>query len=287
LSAKARGIDHDASNTLAYAIRGLAIDLFNEHDQINQSRRLTKLLGEIFSELPEFAERVEQDASTLSDIHSKRTRAEAQSKAREAEWARAITFSADVGVVFNDTLSISQKGIEWKGQRYPLESVTAVRWGAVRHSINGILKGTDYEIALATRLRETSISLRKKSTYSGFIEALWRAVCVRLMIEMSKALEAGKVLSFGNMTVEDRYVTLTKHKFLGANEKVRLSWSDVNVWSANGEFVIGSKADKKIYGSGSYKDDWNIYLLDHVVRSGLKKGVNKLSEYFQNSGPAA
>ena len=282
LSAKARGIDHDASNSLAYAIRSLAIDLFNEHDQINQSRRLTNLLGEIFSELPEFAERVEQDASTLSDIHSKRAHAEAQSKAREAEWARSISFSADVGVVFKDTLSISQNGIEWKGQRYSLESVTAVRWGAVRHSVNGIPTGTDYEIAFATRSGTTSISLRKESTYSGFVEALWRAVGVRLMIEMSEALEAGKVLSFGDMTVEDRYVTLVKHKFLGSNEKVRLSWSDVHVWSAGGEFVIGSKTDKKTYGSGSYKDHWNIHLLDHVVRSGFKKGVDKLSDYFKN-----
>ena len=282
LSAKARGIDHEASNSLAYAIRSLAIDLFNEHDQINQSRRLTKLLGAIFAELPEFAERVEQDARALSEIHSKRTLAEAQSKAREAEWARAITFSADVGVMFKDTLSISQKGIEWKGQKYPLESITAVRWGAVRHSINGIPTGTDYEIAFATRSGTTSISLRKESTYSGFLEALWRAVCVRLMLEMSEALEAGKVLAFGNMTIEDSYVTLLKHKFLGANEKIRLSWKDVHVWSANGEFFIGSKADKKTYGSGSYKDHWNVHLLDHAVRSGFKKGIIKLSDYFKN-----
>jgi hypothetical protein len=244
LSAKARGIDHDASNTLAYALRSLAIDLFNEHDQINQSRKLTKLLGEVFSELPEFAERVEQDASTLSDIHAEQTRAEERSKAREAEWSRSITFSADVGVVFKDTLSISSNGIKWKGQRYPLESITAVRWGAVSHSVNGIPTGTNYEIAFATRSGTTLISLRKSSTYSGFIEALWRAVCVRLMIEMSEALEAGKFLSFGDMTVEDRYVTLVKHKFLGSNQKVRLYWSDVHIWSANGELVIGSKADK-------------------------------------------
>jgi hypothetical protein len=282
LSAKARGIEHEASIALAYAIRSLAIDLFNEHDQINPSRKLTKLLGEIFSELPEFAERVEQDADTLSDIHSKRTKAEAQAKAREAEWARSISFSADVGVVFKDTLSISADGIEWKGQRYPLESITGVRWGAVRHSVNGIPTGTDYEIAFATRSGTTSVSLRKESTYSGFIEALWRAVCVRLMIEMSEALEGGRSLSFGDMTVEDAYVTLVRHKFLGANEKVRLSWSDVHVWSANGEFVIGAKNDKKVYGSGSYKDHWNIHLLDHIVRAGFKKGVNKLSDYFKD-----
>lgn len=282
LSAKARGIDHHASNTLAYAIRSLAIDLFNAHDQINQSRKLTKLLGEIFSELPEFAERVEEDASALSNIQSERTKAVAVAKARETEWARKISFSAEVGVVFKDVLSISASGVEWKGQRYPLKAITAVRWGAVRHSMNGIPTGTDYEIAFATRSGTTSISLRKESTYSGFIEALWRAVCVRLMIEMSEALEVGNTLSFGDMKVEDRYVTLVKHKFLGSNEQVRLPWSDVHVWSENGEFVIGSKADKKTYGSGSYKDQWNIHLLDHVVRSGFKKGVDKLSDYFKD-----
>ena len=282
LSAKARGIDHEASNSLAYAIRSLAIDLFNEHDQINQSRKLTHLLGELFSELPEFAERVEQDANSLSDIQSKRTNAEVQATAREAEWARSITFSADVGVVFKDTLSISSNGIDWKGQKCKLDSITGVRWGAVRHSVNGLPTGTDYEIGFATRSGTTSISLRKESTYSGFIEALWRAVCVRLMIEMSEALQAGKVLTFGDMTVEDQYVTLVKRKFLGANEKVRLNWSDVHVWSENGEFLIGAKNDKKTYGSGSYKDHWNIHLLDHVIRSGFKNGVKKLSDYFNN-----
>ena len=36
---------------------------------------------------------------------------------------------------------------------------------------------------------------------------------------------------------------------------------------------------------GDMKDDkyhWNIHLLDHVVRSGFKKGVNKLSDYFKS-----
>jgi hypothetical protein len=280
LSTKARGIEHEASVTLAYEIRSLAIDLFNKHDQINPSKKLTKLLGEIFSELPEFAERVEQDADTLSDLQSKRIKGEAQAKAREAEWARSISFSAEVGIVFKDVLSISKNGIEWKGKKYPLETITAVRGGAIRNSVNGIPTGTDYEIAFATRSGTTSISLRKEATYSGFIEALWRAVCVRLMIEMSEALAAGNSLSFGNMTVEDTCVTLTRHKFLGANEKIRLAWSDVHVWSANGEFVISSKNDKKLHGSGSYKDHWNIHLFDHVVRASLKKGAKKISAYF-------
>jgi hypothetical protein len=41
LSSKARGIDHEASRDLAYEIRSLAIDLFNKHDMLAQSQRLT------------------------------------------------------------------------------------------------------------------------------------------------------------------------------------------------------------------------------------------------------
>lgn len=280
LSAMARGIDHEPSREIAYSIRSLAIDLFNDHDMIALSQRLTTLVQDLFAELPDVSERAAQDASALSDIKSQRKQAELQSKKREEEWAREITFSADVGVVFKDTLSISPSGVSWKGTRYLLESITAVRWGSVRHSVNGIPTGTDYTIAFATRGGAVTISLKKESTNSGFVGALWRAVCVRLMIEMSEALKAGRSLNFGDLVVDDGYVTLIKHKLLGANEKVRLSWGEVHVWSANGQFMIGSKNDKKTYGAASYIDSWNTHLLEHVVRGGFKKGVTKLSEYF-------
>lgn len=72
LSSKARGIDHEASRTLAYEIRSLAIDLFNEHDMLAQSQRLTGLIQELFSEVPEVADRVDEDADALSDIQQRR-----------------------------------------------------------------------------------------------------------------------------------------------------------------------------------------------------------------------
>jgi len=44
LSFKARGLEHDASRDLAFKVRSLAVDLFNEHDLLTQSQRLTSLL---------------------------------------------------------------------------------------------------------------------------------------------------------------------------------------------------------------------------------------------------
>ena len=77
-------------------------------------------------------------------------------------------------------------------------------------------------------------------------------------------------------------MTLVRHKLLGANERVCLPWSDFHVWSANGEFVIGSKSAKKVYGSASFMKHWNTHLLDHVVLGGFKKGISKLSEYLSD-----
>ncbi len=278
LSAKSRGIEHHPSREVAYDLRSLTIDLNNEHDMLDQAHRMTGLLQELFAELPEVAERLGEDAKAIAGL-----RRQAQEKEKNnAKWAREVTFRAEVGLVFKDELSISPEGIKWKGATYPLESITAVRWGAVRNSVNGIPTGTDYTIAFANNRSSQTIELKKESTYSGFLKALWRAVCVRLIFDMVAALEEGGVLEFGDIKVTDDSVTLTKHKLLGANEKVRLGWHDVHVWSANGSFVIGKRDDKKTYGSAAYISDWNTHIFEHVVSGGFKKGVRKLSDYIKD-----
>lgn len=68
LSAKARGTNHALSDGLANEMRSLAVELFNDHDLLMQAQRITKLLGEVFAELPEVVERVEKDADDLDEI---------------------------------------------------------------------------------------------------------------------------------------------------------------------------------------------------------------------------
>ena len=77
LSAKARGIDDDLSSSIAYKIRGLALDLFNNHDLLAQSQRVTKMLQEVFAELPEVAERIDKDVNDLEEIAGSRAEADA------------------------------------------------------------------------------------------------------------------------------------------------------------------------------------------------------------------
>ena len=278
LIAKSRGTDHQLSIKIAYELRGLGVDLNNKHDMLDQAHRMTELLRELFAELPEVVEKLGEDAEAIAGL---RSNAQERQK-NKAQWVLDVTFRADVGLVFKDELSISPEGIRWKGNAYPLESITRVRWGAVRHSVNGIPTGTDYKIGFGDNSSENVIQLKKESTYSGFLKALWSGVCIRLMLDIISALEEGNSFAFGDMKVEDGAITLVKHKLLGANEQVRLGWHDVHVWSADGSFIIGKQDDKKTYGSASYIHTWNTHILEHIVRGSFKKGVRKLSDYIKD-----
>lgn len=278
LSAKARGIEHEASRELAYEIRSLAIDLFNKHDILSQSQRLTNLLQELFAELPEVSERIEQDSDALADIVENRLKASAQKE----EWEKEISYSAEVGLMFKDTLSISPKGIFWKGQRYTLDSITRVRWGGIRNSVNGIPTGTSYTIAFGDRHSEAVVELRKEDVYTKFTEKLWKAVCVRLLAEMLDALESGRDLHFGDMLLHDDGVTIVKRKLLGSNEKVRCLWSQVQIWNADGSFCLGSKEDNKANVAISYINVSNTHILEQLIRMAFKKpGLRKLSDLLK------
>lgn len=72
LSSKARGIVHGPSRDLALAIRGLAIELFNEYDMLHQSQRITGLIQDVFAEVPDVFERAEEDSEALADIKLRR-----------------------------------------------------------------------------------------------------------------------------------------------------------------------------------------------------------------------
>lgn len=278
LSAKARGIDHEASRDLAYEIRGLAIDLFNKHDMLAQSQRLTGLIQEVFSEVPEISDRAEEDADALADIFQQRK----QAAARHGEWEREITYRAEIGVMFKDTLSISPHGVSWKGQNFPLDSITRVRWGGVSHSVNGIPTGTTYTIAFGNRNSEAVVELKKQDIYTTFLDKLWRAVCVRLLTEMLEALKDGRDLHFGDALLHDDGITLVKRKFLGSNERVRCSWGQVHVWSADGSFCIGAKDDKKVNAGISYIHGANTHILEQAIRMAFKKpGMRRLSDLLQ------
>ena len=68
LSLKSRGLDHDLSVELGFKIRSLAIDIANKHDMLGPTTRITALLKEVFSGLPELSARLDEDTKVLDGL---------------------------------------------------------------------------------------------------------------------------------------------------------------------------------------------------------------------------
>ena len=76
VSRKSRGLGHDESSRIAGEVRSVAIKLFNEHDKLDLTRKITSMLQEVFAEVVDIADLTEQDAYTLDEIAGQRQHAE-------------------------------------------------------------------------------------------------------------------------------------------------------------------------------------------------------------------
>ena len=72
VSTKSRGLSHDSSTRVAHKVRDVAIQLFNQHDKLSLSQKITSMLQEVFAEVVAIADRTEEDAFTLDEIAEQR-----------------------------------------------------------------------------------------------------------------------------------------------------------------------------------------------------------------------
>ncbi len=282
INRKIQGLSHDASYRVAGRVRKLAVDLFNKYDKLDFSQQLTNMLQEVFAEVGEVAERIAEDAKALDEIAEQRVHLIEAAKKREEEWRREITYEADVGTFFfKNKLRISPEGIEWRGDRWDLDSITRIRWGGTRHSVNGVPTRTTYSIIFGNKSNYASIELKDETIYNNFIDRLWRAVGVRLLTEYLEGLREGKKYRFGSAVISDHGMELERKRLFSSNEQVFRRWSELVIWNGAGVFCIGKKEDRKLKTSFSYQDEDNIHVLEAVIRMYWKRGGGRLSDLLE------
>ncbi len=284
--------------------RALAVDLFNKYDKLDFSRQLTYTLQEVCAEIDEIAENLvgfdlvgledfmrgvhelaehlAEDARALDEIAEQHLLLIEDAKKRAEEWRREITYETDVGTFFfKNKLRISPEGIEWKGNRWDLDSITRIRWGGTRHSLNGIPTGTTYSIIFGNNFDYASIELSEEGAYSNFIDRLWRTVGVRLLTEYLEGLREGKKYRFGSTVVSDYGMELERKRLFSSNDQVFCRWSELVTWNDAGVFCIRRKDDTKLKTSFSYQDEDNIHVLEAAIRMFWKRGGNRLSDLLE------
>jgi hypothetical protein len=271
---RARGLEHALSRTVGVSIRSLAVDLFNQHEMLRQARRLTTLLRELFAELQEFAERLDGDAEALDNIEEERA-GETQER---VQWARDITYRAEIGIILKDVLSISPDGVAWRGKVYPLDTVARVRWGATRHSVNGVPTGTTYTIGFGDRQSTTTVETKREDVYDAFVDRLWKAVGVRLVLDTVRDLQDGREWHLSDVVIRDDGVTMFRDKFW-SKERVHVPWRDIHCWSEAGSLHLASRAEAKIRASFSYIHVHNTHILARMLNAVQRRpGLTRLSE---------
>lgn len=279
---KSLGLVHNESLEVAGNIRSLSITLFNEHYKIDLAQKLTNILLTFFPNITEIIERVHEDAETLkkhADEVIRHQRAELeQQKIRQQE----ITWEGEVGTLFKEKLRISPEGIFWKKKQWPLDAINWIRWGGVRHSVNGIPTGTKYTIMYGSGIRSESIEIKNKTIFTAFTDRLWRAVGVRILTEMLKELQRGVKLHIGAAVVSDYGVELERKRFMSSPERLFCPWSTVSLWEGAGAIFLGKKDDKRFSVALPYLDLNNVHVLETAVRLMFKSGGTKLSSLLQD-----
>jgi hypothetical protein len=260
--AKAKGMRHDKSFDVAVLVRGLAISLFNDYNKLDIAQQLSEILQDVFADVEEVTELVDNDISILEDIREQR---------------EDLSYEADVGIIFKDKLSISPEWIEWKGRRWSTKSVTRVRWGGTRHSVNGIPTGTTYTIIFGDNNEYTSIELANGTIYSNFTDCLWKTVGIRLLTEYLTGLREGNSYRFSSVLVSDLGMELERRKLFSSNERVFCKWGELIISNGAGVFCIGKKDDKRLSVALSYLEEDNIHVFENAIRLFWKRGGYRLS----------
>jgi hypothetical protein len=200
----------------------------------------------------------------------------------QIEFQKSITYSADIGVMFKDKVSISPSGVSWQNRHVALEAVTRIRWGGTRHSINGIPTGTNFMIAIGDSNSFFTINTRKQQIYENLIDRIWRAIGVRLLVETITKLKVGNALRFGGAIIRDDGITVNRHKIFRLNEPVNLGWHQVHVWTRDGNFCIGSRTNPHEYVGLSYQNDDNVPVLENLIRAFFDSGKTRISSLFNS-----
>src|SRR5262249_4515396 len=94
-------------------------------------------------------------------------------------------------------------------------------------------------------------------------------------------LKNGERIQFGDATIEDDGVVRQRHAFW-SREPVRLTWHQVQVWSADGSFVIGAKDDRKVYAALPYLRIPNVQVLENMIRAFFQTGHSRLSAFLDS-----
>ena len=250
------------------------LEMHNEHDWLVAPTFINRCLAKHFGGLDFVANHVAQDEDHLATMASQA----AKKRKQEEDYARSITYAAEISKIGKTRVEISPQGFRWKETHIPLAAITRLRWGATRHSVNGISTGMSFTVSVGDDSKMAVVSLGDQAVYEALIDRLWRTAGVRLLIDYLNRLKSSGAVIFPNFVLREDGVVVTRHRVLGTNESVPVTWPNVHVWSQGGNFFVGQKGNKRVYSQLGYQTHDNVAVIEHLIRTFFKSEKARPSE---------
>jgi hypothetical protein len=243
---------------------------------LEEAKRINVVIDKFFAAMPEVAAQANDDAERLAELDAEL----ADQRESERKFNEEIRYSAEIGTIFKKRVDVDARKLTYDGVTVALPDAQGIRWGATRHSVNGIPTGTDYIVSVRDSQRSLSIQFRNGTIFENLVSRLWRTAGVIILLEFANKLSSGQTLTVGSARVTDASISFSYNKGWGRTELVELDWSDCRVWTADGHFCIGHRDNKKMQVSLSYRDVENVHVLEHMVRGAFNKGSGILSDFL-------
>lgn len=270
---RSKGMEHDLTINAATSARSVAIDLNNNHSLLDQSLRFTTELKTIFQDALSFTEMVKKDEEALKGFVSDKKKIEEDRQ----KFLKEMSFSAEIGLIFKEILTISERGVYYGDKGFPTDKITRIGWGTFTQSINGISTGTNHRIIFGDEMSMVSVDTKRVKVYQEFTDKLWRLTASNIIGNIGKRLKNGGSIQFKNMTLWDDRISLKLHKFFGS-ESVIVPLREVATSSYNGNMSVTSIKNSKVYDSLSYYSDVNTSILATIISFVSKSSASSVSE---------
>ncbi|KFN50665.1 hypothetical protein [Arenimonas composti] len=274
------GLDHEESRRVAFAARGLAVHLFNQHDYLEDAKLLSATLEKHFAEVAAVSEVVADDVRALHDIEQRRIAQAEEAEREKAKFAAEVTWETSFGLIFKDHFRISPEGIEYKGRMTPLAEIEGVTWGAVRLITNGVHTGTNHYFRWGSKAGITDLTLANEAQHRELVPRAWRAICVPILLRMLAVWQAGRSVWIGGHEIRDDGIVLVHKRMFRADERRFFAWNDMKKGTHNGVLGFSGATAPDFRADFTFRETLNAHVLDFAVDRIWEGKANRLGRIF-------
>lgn len=275
VSMQSKGLNHKISEDIAWTIRNLAIDLFNNHGELEITKKINLALQQVFAEVFSVVDKTEEDEEALKEIEENRRR-EAEEEARERE---RMKYSAYIG---DGTVYVDYDGVQYRNRRMNFDDIKYILWGGINHTYDGRVVRVEKTINMHDGQSPFVINITNhENEFENIIRRIYERTVPRLIFEMCEFFMDGGSRKFGNVEFRDNGITMMVNTPSGTRWQT-FDWNHVTIGNLPGAFCLKRRGFRNWDLKLEYLQEYDVHIIEALMRMSYEKGNDNLSEVFFN-----